>query len=127
MRDTLGESLRKLKWARIRKKRMSGILVLLSLVVALDVFWTLRQPGLTLAGDAACGLTEHTHGDGCGTQICICDRPEEAHVHDASCYETHFIEAQENLRLVCEETEEPHMHGDSCMRLCLLQRMKKRF
>lgn len=114
MRDTLGESLRKLKWTKQRQKRMSAILMMLSLVVTVDVFWTLRQPGLTLAGDASCGILEHTHDDACGRQICICDLPEEAHVHDAACYETHFVEAQEEIRPICDKTEEPHIHSDSC-------------
>ena len=52
MRDVLGESLKKLKWIKIRKSRMSAILVLLSFVVTLNVFWTMRQTGLALAGDA---------------------------------------------------------------------------
>ena len=64
MRDALGESLKKLKWIKVRKNRMVPVLLLLSLLVVLDVFWTMRQPGLALAGDAAkqmvvvrCGLS----------------------------------------------------------------------
>lgn len=114
MRDTLGESLKQLKRTKHRKHRRAVLLLLLSLVVVLDVFWVLRQPGWTLAGDADCGILEHTHDDGCGTQVCICELPEEPHVHDESCYETHFVEGHENLWLVCEKTEEPHIHHDSC-------------
>ena len=114
MRDILGESLKKLKWSRNQKKRLSAVLLVLSLVVSLDVFWVLRQPGLTLAGDATCGILEHTHSDECGTQVCICTLPEEPHTHDEFCYETHFVEAQEDFRLICEKTEEPHTHDDSC-------------
>ena len=65
MQDILGESLRKLRKIRVRKTRMIAILLVLSLVVSLDVFWWLRQPGLTLAGDADCGVVEHTHDEGC--------------------------------------------------------------
>ena len=65
MQDILGESLRKLRQIRIRRTRMIAILLLLSFVVSLDVFWVLRQPGLTLAGDADCRVVEHTHDDGC--------------------------------------------------------------
>ena len=84
MQDTLGESLRKLRKIRVRKTRMIAILLVLSLVVSLDVFWWLRQPGLTLAGDADCGTVEHTHDDSCqGTEI-PCNLIE--HVHDISCY-----------------------------------------
>ena len=114
MRDTLGESLRKLKWTRVRKVRMSAVLLVLSLVVSLDVFWALRQPGLTLAGDATCGILEHTHDDACGEWVCVCDLPEEPHTHEESCYEIRTVEGREELRLVCEETEEPHEHDDDC-------------
>ena len=121
MRDTLGESLRKLKWTRVRKHRMSAALLALSLVVMLNVFWSLRQPGLTLAGDAACGILEHTHDETCGVQVCICDLSEEPHTHDDSCYETHFVEAQEELRLICEESETPHIHGDDCYEIIVTE------
>ena len=80
MKDFLGESLKKLKRIRIRKIRLSALMMVLSLMVTLHVFWTLRQPGLTLAGDASCGLTEHTHDDAC------IDCELEAHVHSIGCY-----------------------------------------
>ena len=56
MRDTLGESLKKLKRTKHRRRRWAVFLLALSLVVTLDVFWVLRRPGLTMAGDASCGL-----------------------------------------------------------------------
>ena len=65
MQDILNESLKKLKKKRVRRTRMVAILLVLSLVVSLDVFWSLRQPGLTLAGNADCGITEHTHDKSC--------------------------------------------------------------
>ena len=61
MQDILGESLRKLRKIRVRKTRMIAILLVLSFVVSLDVFWWLRQPGLTLAGDADCALLQERH------------------------------------------------------------------
>ena len=84
MQDVLGESLRKLRKIRVRKTRMIAILLVLSLVVSLDVFWWLRQPGLTLAGDADCGIVEHTHDDSCQGTETPCDLIE--HIHDISCY-----------------------------------------
>jgi len=84
VQDILGESLRKLKKIRARKNRMIGILLVLSLIVSLDVFWVLRQPGLTLAGDADCGILEHTHDDTCHNAETPCLLEE--HVHDISCY-----------------------------------------
>lgn len=114
MQNALDVSLKNLKWFRIRKKRMTATLLLLSLVVTLNVFWFLRQPGLTLAGDASCGIVEHTHDETCGTRVCICTIPEGPHSHEDACYTTNWIEAQETLQLVCDITEDPHIHSDSC-------------
>ena len=114
MRDTLEERLKELKQIRIRNTRLSAILLVLSLVVSVNVFWFLRQPGLTLAGDASCGILEHTHDEECFTQVCICDLAEETHIHSETCYTTQLIEAYENLQLVCNQTEDPHIHHDNC-------------
>lgn len=87
MGNTLYITLKNIKWIRAHKKRMSVALLVLSLMVSFHVFWFLRQPGLTLAGDASCKVQEHTHDDTCGTKVCVCDCREEAHVHEDVCYE----------------------------------------
>ena len=84
MQDTLGKSLEKLKWIRKRKNRIFAVLMILSLVVTLDVFWTLRQPGLTLAGDATCGILEHAHDEACFADGAECT--VEEHTHAITCY-----------------------------------------
>ena len=114
MRDILGSSLKQLKRIRVRKKRMVALLLVLSLVVSINVFWVLRQPGLTLAGDATCGIQEHTHDESCITRVCICNLPEEAHKHSDECYWVKEVPEQETLQLICTKTEEPHNHKDSC-------------
>ena len=93
MHDILGECLRTIKKNRIRNKRLVAILLVLSLIVSLDVFWTLRQPGLTLAGDADCGIVEHTHDASCPDGA-ACTLQE--HVHTIHCYsdDTADIETQ---------------------------------
>ena len=94
MQDILAESIRILKRGRARRKRMIAILLVLSLLVSLDVFWILRKPGLTLAGDADCRITEHTHDELCYSQEAPCTLPE--HVHTIACYadETADVETQ---------------------------------
>ena len=72
MHDILGEILKRIKWIRIRKMRMASVLLILSLLVSANVFWSLRQPGLTLAGDADCGIIEHTHDEMCQSIELIC-------------------------------------------------------
>lgn len=114
MRSSLGESLKNLMWVKTRRSRMSAVAFVLSVVVSLNVFFALRQPGLTLAGDASCGILEHSHDDACFVQECICEVPEDVHVHDDSCYEIRVVEAMENRRLVCQLTEQPHVHNDGC-------------
>ena len=103
MRDILGESLRKLRKIRVRKTRMIAILLVLSLAVSMDVFWWLRQPGLTLAGDADCGITEHTHDAGCRNGENPCELVE--HIHDISCYsdDTADVETQLDWQKMFED------------------------
>ena len=84
MRDVLGKGLRNLNRIKMRKIRLSVVLLVLSLVVSLDVFWSLRQPGLTLAGNADCGIVEHTHDEACQNAQSACELTP--HVHDLSCY-----------------------------------------
>ena len=81
MEDIINESLKRMKKARDRRIRTIALLLVLSLIVSLDVFWTLRQPGLTLAGNANCGITEHTHDENCPNP---CNQQE--HVHTLGCY-----------------------------------------
>ncbi len=95
MQDILDESLIKFKKTRVRKKRIIAILLVLSLVVSLDVFWWLRQPGLTLAGDADCGMVEHTHDEGCLNSKPPCNRIE--HIHNISCYSDENADVETQL------------------------------
>ena len=94
MQEILAESLKRLKHIRAQRMRMIAILLVLSLIVSLDVFWVLRQPGLTLAGDADCRITEHTHDDLCQNGENPCKLIE--HVHTIECYsdETADVETQ---------------------------------
>jgi hypothetical protein len=94
MQDILAESLKRLKQTRVRRMRVAVILLVLSLVVSLDVFWVLRQPGLTLAGDADCGITEHTHDEICQNGETTCNLPEHVHTIDCYCDETADVETQ---------------------------------
>lgn len=84
MQNVLDESLRKLKRSRRRRTRMLAVLLVLSLVVSMDVFWVLRKPGLTLAGDADCKIVEHIHDETCQQGETACEIAE--HVHSIGCY-----------------------------------------
>ena len=103
MRDVLAYCLNNLKWIKNHNKRIVAVLLVLSLVVTLNVFWFLRRPGLTLAGDASCGILEHTHGDDCCSKTCVCEISDSEHEHVDDCFE-------ENI--VCEQEE--HVHSIDC-------------
>ena len=103
MQDILDESLIKIRNNRVRKTRTVIILFVLSLIVSLDVFWCLRQPGLTLAGDADCKIVEHSHDDICQSGEMPCNLVE--HVHDISCYsdDTADVETQLDWQKMFED------------------------
>lgn len=84
MQDFLSTCLENLKWIRKRKNFIFVILMILSIAVTINVFWTLRQTGLTMAGDATCGIQEHTHDEACSTETMQCELEE--HVHSIMCY-----------------------------------------
>ena len=107
LRNTLKDFLRKAKINRKYKIRTLSVLMILSLVVTGNVFWMLRQTGLTLAGDAMCGCEEHQHSEECYSQTLIC----ETHTHTENCYE---VNTQTEQVLICSLTEEPHAHVDDC-------------
>ena len=92
MQDALVDILGTLKKSRIRKTRIISILLVLSLLVSLDVFWVLRKPGLTLAGDADCKVLEHTHDDECQGNGAVCDCVE--HIHSIDCYSDKTVDTE---------------------------------
>lgn len=117
LHDTLKESLSNLLSGRIRHRRMLAVLLVLSLVVSGNVFWVLRQTGVTMAGTAACGIEEHGHTDECFETVLSCGLSEEPHRHTDECYTVQYIERQEEQVLDCDLTEDAHIHTDSCYEL----------
>lgn len=83
-------------------------LLLLSLVVVLSVFWNLKLTGITMAGEAFCGMEEHVHAEDCPVRTLICEQEEsEYHMHTESCLVK---------QLTCELEEiTPHTHSDECV------------
>ena len=57
------------------------VAVMCSLLVILAVFWGLKLTGITIAGEAFCGMAEHVH-----TAACDVPCPLPAHIHDRTCY-----------------------------------------
>ena len=56
------------------------IILILSLIVILAVFWSLKLTGIGIAGEAFCGIEEHVHTEACT------DCTKDEHTHEESCY-----------------------------------------
>jgi len=85
-----------------RIRRVTG---LLSLFVILGVFWGLKLTGITMAGEAFCGMEEHLHTEACGSGACTLAE----HIHLESCYSdiTADLETQDDWeRSLMELTRE---------------------
>ena len=95
------------------KSSIRQTLKVLSLAVVLVVFWGLKLTGITLAGEAFCGMEEHTHGEDCPIRTLICTREEvEPHIHSEACI---------HRELICETAEcDPHTHSFACKSATLI-------
>lgn len=59
--------------ANRQRRRSVRLISVLSLFVALGVFWQLRIVGITISDEACCGKTEHTHTEECKpVQTLVC-------------------------------------------------------
>ncbi|MBE6578259.1 MAG: VWA domain-containing protein [Ruminococcaceae bacterium] len=81
MPNTVQQFLQNRKLNHKKRLRLVAILLLLSLCVSAEVFWSLRRTGVAMAGEAHCGIIEHSHGDSCGENCSL-----EEHVHSMTCY-----------------------------------------
>ena len=105
--------LSQLKKSNSIRKLVRQTLQALSLIVTLTVFWGLKLTGITMAGEAFCGLDEHTHTENCPLQTLVCPLEEvEPHIHAEDCI---FRE------LICQTEEtEGHAHSDECLSQLLI-------
>ena len=135
--------LKQLNMRNTFRKNLRHALLILSLVVITGVFWGLKLTGITMAGEAFCGIEEHIHDEGCGQMELICQLDEiDPHIHDDGCRELVLIctipeettpppteapaepedttdeeTAAEGETLPEEETTPPHVHDESCWQL----------
>ena len=113
MADVNSEFLSEHKYFRIKNKKLYVIFFVLAVLVAVIVFWWLKLVGITITGDAFCGLEEHNHSAECYSSELVCDSVDteelsapsdgEAHKHSEQCYKK---------ELVCEIAE--HTHSSAC-------------
>lgn len=65
---------------RIDSKKLATAFLVSAFIVAVIVFWWLKLVGITVTGEAFCGLDEHTHGDDCYVTEIICGFDESTTV-----------------------------------------------
>lgn len=104
MQTMIDDSIQRANKSRIIRQKLLFVLISLSLVVALGVFWWLKLVGITMTDQAFCGLEEHTHTEECIVQTLVCSSEEsDEHSHSDDCYEVTYS---------CGKEE--HVHTSSC-------------
>lgn len=109
MQRRIDQYLQKIRQNKQLQHSFWSIAVCLSLVVVIGVFWYLKLTGVTLAGEAFCGMDEHTHIESCydtvDTEALICERIE--HIHIESCYSdiTADLETQDDWEMSFAQAE----------------------
>lgn len=113
MSDVNSEVLNEHKHFRLKNKKLYVIFLVSAVLIAIIVFWWLKLVGITITGDAFCGLEEHTHTAECYSAELICDSAdtegttngtaEDIHKHGSTCFKE---------VLVCTLTE--HTHSSEC-------------
>ncbi len=89
------------------------IVSVIAVIVVIAVFWWLKLVGVTITGDAMCGIEEHTHSEKCyeAQLSCILDEVLYADETSEVSYHTHDEYCYDNL-LICDKTE--HIHNFDC-------------
>lgn len=113
MKETLRNYIERFKKRRHRKMKVVSILGVLSLFIALSVFWQLRIIGVTMTDEAYCGKKEHTHSEECIKRNLICGFDEEATSQEKSAEEFDESSAQRDNESLAEK-EESHVHTEQC-------------
>ncbi len=97
---------------RTDSKKLATIFLVSALVVSIIVFWWLKLVGITVTGEAFCGLEEHTHGNNCFVTELICGFDEAVTDETTEEYSEEEIISEENETE--EVTYEAHTHSEEC-------------
>lgn len=97
MKDTLVDCVSTVRTTKKHRSLGKSVLLILSLLVFANVLISLRQVGLTLAGDADCGYEAHTHSEECYDEngMLICEKTE--HEHTTECYSDEDADVETQL------------------------------
>lgn len=114
------EYLGKHKKFRTDNKKLAAAFIALAVIIAVIVFWWLKLVGITVTGEAFCGLSEHTHSEDCYVSELVCGFSEDEIVADTS---ESTLPSEEDGTEEATETEETteaaasaeyHSHSDEC-------------
>ena len=119
MEGVNNDYLGKHKKFRLDSKKLATAFILSAFIVAIIVFWWLKLVGITVTGEAFCGVDEHSHGDECYISELVCSLSESE--EETTFYGT--LPREEDL----SQTENPgeettqadtsaqsHSHTDDC-------------
>ncbi len=104
---------------RIDRKKLATIFFISAFIVAIIVFWWLKLVGITVTGEAFCGLEEHTHSGECYKTEIVCDfATEKASDSEVITNESLPVEAHEHSEACLTETLiciiPEHTHSSEC-------------
>ena len=119
---------------RLDSKKLATAFFVSAFIVAIVVFWWLKLVGITVTGEAFCGLSEHTHSEECYVQELICDYIQNTTAEIETTEEvdttleneptvsgtlpseedTSTEETAEEETTEAEVSVEPHNHNDEC-------------
>ncbi len=103
---------------RMNNKKSIVIAAISAVLVFVMVFWWLKLVGITVTGDALCGLDEHIHSEQCYTVQFICSYTSDAaSVTDAAVTQADAdAENQTDIQSDAEEQTEKisHIHTEEC-------------
>ena len=76
MANVRNDYLGKHKKFRIDSKKLATAFLVSAFIVSVIVFWWLKLVGITVTGEAFCGIDEHTHSEECYVSKVICGLEE---------------------------------------------------
>lgn len=101
--DMQSNYLEQRKSTRQLYKKLAAALLVVSVIIAIGVFWWLKLTGIAVTGEAFCEITEHIHSGECREYTLICTDESIGHEHTGECVEE---------ALLCEISE--HAHSVEC-------------
>lgn len=92
MQNVLQRFLENKQMNKKKHTRFLAFILALSVGVSTAVFWSMRQRGVAMAGEASCGIPEHTHAEQCQMNC-----TQEEHTHDLQCYCDESADVEDRL------------------------------